>query len=305
MRVLVTGGAGFIGSHVVEAALAAGDAVLAVDNLTSGSRDNLPAACEFAHVDITGSDATRHAVLRWRPDAVAHLAAQTSVSASVADPAHDAAVNITGTLTVLDAAVAAGCRTVVFASSSTVYGDPRRQPVREDDELRPVSPYGVSKAAGEHYVRVVCGAHGIAHSVLRLGNVVGPRDSPHNHHAVTSFVHALAGGVTPVIEWDGEQAKDYVYAGDVASAVMRAVHGGVTGVFNIAGGRPTSVNELYRMVSEAMGRDVAPLHAPRRPGDVRRFVMDCARAREALDWRATTTLQEAIALTVAEPVGTR
>jgi UDP-glucose 4-epimerase len=302
-RVLITGGAGFIGSHVAETLLRADCAVLVVDNLVSGSRDNVPAACDLLVADITDVAAMTRATRGYSPDAIVHLAAQTDVAASVADPGADAAVNVLGTLSVLQAGVASRCRKVIFASSSTVYGEPERQPVREDDVLRPVSPYGISKLAGEQYVRVIGDRAGMAFSTLRLGNVVGPRDRVESHHVVTSFVHALMCGEQPAIEWDGEQTKDYVYVVDVAEAVLAALDHGDNRVFNIATEAGTSVKQIFRLVSDGLGLDVTPIYQGRRPGDVRNFVMDCSRARRMLRWHARTSLADAVVATMrATPV---
>jgi UDP-glucose 4-epimerase len=297
-RVLVTGGAGFVGSHVVEALVGEGCDVLVVDNLTSGSRDNLLEGSDFRLMDIVDATAMAEAVRIYAPDSIVHLAALTEVAASVAQPARDAAVNVMGTLSVLNAAVAGRCRKVIFASSSTVYGEPLRQPVKEDDALRPLSPYGASKLAGEHYVRIICGLHGIAYTILRLGNVVGPRDALRNHHVVTAFVHALRSGQPPVIEWDGEQRKDYVFAGDVAAAVRLALDHGDSDAVNVASGVGTSVNEIFELVSRVLDLHVAPQYSARRPGDVRTFVMDCSRAERLLGWLPRTSIADQVTRTV-------
>ena len=198
----------------------------------------------------------------------------------------------------LDAAARAGCRKVVFASSSTVYGDPVRQPVHEVDQLHPISPYGASKLAGEHYVRVLAAEHGRSYTILRFGNVFGPRDSPLNNHVITSFAHALLRGRAPVIEWDGEQRKDYVYAGDVAQAVRASLERGGNDIFNIGCERAVSVNELFRLVSSVVGVDMIPERRERRAGDVRNFVMDCSRAHQRLGWHADTPLDDALRITI-------
>lgn len=297
-RALVTGGAGFIGSHVTEALLRAGYQTLVLDNLVTGARENVPAGADFVPADITHVDAIADIARRFLPEVIVHLAAQTNVAASTADPAGDATVNLLGTLMLLRAAVSAGTRKFVFASSSTVYGDCTRQPVREDDPLCPISPYGVSKLAGEHYVRVVCESERLPYIILRFGNVFGPRDSVSSHHVITSFVDALLSRRRPTIEWDGKQTKDYVYVTDIAAAVVAAVDHGHNDVCNIGSGTGVSVKELFRLVCAATDSVATPLYSPQRPGDVRRFIMDCTRAQHLLGWCPTTPLVEALAATV-------
>jgi UDP-glucose 4-epimerase len=297
-RVLVTGGAGFIGSHVAETLLSCGSDVLVLDNLASGSRQKVPAGCDLVVADITDADGTAEAAMRFLPEVIVHLAAQTNVEYSVAHPGQDASVNIMGTLAVLEAMAKSRCRKVIFASSSTVYGDPARQPVVESDPIRPISPYGASKAAGEQYVRIIARERRLHYTILRLGNVFGPRDSLGSGHAVTAFVDALLSGRTPAIEWDGEQTKDYVYVGDVADAVVAALDRGDNETFNIASEVGISVNNLYHRICVVMGTHPAPRHRERRSGDVRTFVMSCAKARRLLGWHAHTPLPKALEMTV-------
>jgi UDP-glucose 4-epimerase len=295
---LVTGGAGFIGSHVVDLLLAGGYRVVALDSLVRGTLDNLPSGCGFVRCDITDGAATEEAVARFHPEVIVHLAAHTTVEESLTDPCLDASVNVMGTLSVLRAAARNHCRKVVFASSSTVYGEPQRQPVQESDVLNPISPYGASKTAAEHYVRILCDVRGISHVVLRFGNVFGPRDSPSSRHVVTSFISTLLAGETPVIEWDGEQAKDYVHVHDVARAVAAAIELGHNDSFNIGSEEAVSVNRLYELVCSLLALQVTPLRRERRPGDVRTFVMNCAKAHHTLKWRPLTALSEGLRTTI-------
>src|SRR5205823_7658579 len=219
MRTLVTGGAGFVGTHVVEARLNAGHEVMVADNLATGARGNVSAGADFVLVDITDRVELRRVFEQFHPEVVLHQAAQTLVAASSSDPIRDGEINVVGTLNVLDAAGLAGVRKIIFASSGgTVYGNPERQPVAEIEPLRPISPYGVSKVAGEHYIRVICGQRGMSFTNLRYGNVFGPRDIPASQHVITAFLYAIRAGSKPVIEWDGDQSKDYVYVADVARA---------------------------------------------------------------------------------------
>ena len=204
-----------------------------------------------------------------------------------------------GTVNVVQAAIAAGSRKVVFASSGgTVYGNAQPQPVPETQPLNPISPYGVSKVAGEHYVRVLCGQAGMTCTILRYGNVYGPRDIPASQHVITAFLHALVKGERPVIEWDGEQAKDYVYVGDVAAAHVRAIDAGDGEAFNIGSGREVSVNTIFRQVCELFAVTIEPHRGQRRPGDVRRFTLDCRKADQMLGWRPATQFAEGLRQTV-------
>ena len=298
MRVLVTGGAGFIGSHVTELLLQRAMDVLVVDDLSTGMRDNLPAGAPLAVLDITDAGRLEAVVREHAPEAVVHLAADADVARSVLNPMHDAMVNLVGTVSVLQAASAAGCRRVVFASTSAVYGEPRHQPVSEDDPMDPISPYGVSKSGGEQYIRVLSGLRGMSYAILRLGNVFGPRDAPKTGHVISSFIDALGRDQAPVIEWDGEQAKDFVYVADVAAAVLAAVEDTRSDVYNIATGRSRTVNALLAAVCAAIGRDVEPRRAPKRAGDVRRFVMSSEKAQRQLGWTAAAPFEAALRATV-------
>ena len=299
MRTLVTGGAGFIGSHVVDALLAAGHEVTVVDNLATGSPANVRDGVELVEVDVCDREMITAVFRRIKPSTVFHLAAQTLVARSSSDPLRDAQINVIGTLIVARAAIAAGAGKLVFASSGgTVYGNPRQQPVPETHVLDPISPYGVSKVAGEHYIRVLCGHAGIANTILRYGNVYGPRDIPASQHVITAFLHALLNGQRPVIEWDGEQAKDYVYVGDVAAAHVCALTAGDGEAFNVASGREISVNEIFRLVCREMEVTVDPLRRERREADVRRFVHDCTKADRMLGWTPVTDIADGLRKTV-------
>jgi UDP-glucose 4-epimerase len=299
MRALVTGGAGFIGSHVVEALLASGHEVLAVDNLATGSPANLPRGATLAVVDITNRTHLQDTFQGFRPEVVLHQAAQTLVAASASVPIRDAEINVVGTLNVVTAAAATGARKVVFASSGgTVYGNPESQPVAETAPLNPISPYGVSKVAGEHYVRVISAQYGMTFTILRYGNVYGPRDIPASRHVITAFLFALKQGSQPVIDWDGEQSKDYVYVTDVAQANSRALEFGDNEAFNIGSGSEISVNDILRHVCRLADVDVRPASGPKRQGDVRRFILDCRKAEQLLGWRPTTSFVNGLQTTI-------
>jgi len=299
MRTLVTGGAGFIGSHIVDALRSVGHQVWVIDNLATGSLSNLPPGVDLIEADIRDQATVTATFERVKPSVVFHLAAQTLVATSASDPFRDAQINVLGTLSVVRAAVAAGTAKFIFASSGgTVYGNALQQPVPETHPLNPISPYGVSKVAGEHYVRVLCGHAGMSTTILRYGNVYGPRDIPESQHVITVFLDALLNGEPPVIEWDGEQAKDYVYVGDVAAAHLCAIAAGDGEAFNIASGQEITVNEILRLVCAELEVSVTPLHRERRAADVRRFLLDCTKAEQMLGWTPATSFAEGLRQTV-------
>lgn len=300
MRVLVTGGAGFIGSHVVDRLLADGHAVDVIDNLATGRRERVPGAAALHVCDLR--DARLGAVLAAaRPGAVVHVAAQAAVSRSVVDPCFDASVNVLGSVALLEACRHAGVRRVVYTSTGgAAYGDTNVLPTPEDHPLRPASPYGVSKTAAERYLDCWAGLTGGRALTLRLANVYGPRQDPAGEAGVVAiFTSRLLAGESCLVNGDGEQTRDYVYVGDVADAVARGVASAeVSGVVNIATGRETTVNDLYRRLARAMQVTRAPEHGPARPGEQRRSVLDATRAKAMLQWTATTSLDEGLMKTI-------
>jgi UDP-glucose 4-epimerase len=300
VRVLVTGGAGFVGSHVVDRLLADGHAVDIIDNLATGRRERVPVAAALHVCDLR--DARLGAVLAAaRPGAVVHVAAQAAVSRSIADPCFDASVNVVGTVALLEACRHAAVRHVVYTSTGgAAYGDTDVLPTPEDHPLRPASPYGVSKTAAERYLDCWAGQTGGRALTLRLANVYGPRQDPTGEAGVVAiFTSRLLAGDPCVVNGDGEQTRDYVYVGDVADAVARAVASGeVSGVVNIATGRETTVNELYQRLARAIRVTRAPEHGPARPGEQRRSVLDATRAKAMLQWTAMTPLDEGLMKTI-------
>jgi UDP-glucose 4-epimerase len=317
MKILVTGGAGFIGSHVVDALVASGHAVAVLDDLSSGSQDNLPAGVPLHVADIRDAAAVARAFAAERPDAVCHQAAQMSVSRSVREPVFDAEVNCLGLLNVLDAAVAQGCRRFVFASSGGVlYGDVTA-PAPETTPADPVSPYGITKWVGERYLRFYAAEHGLAAVALRYSNVYGPRQNPHGEAGVVAiFCKKFLAGQPATINGDGRYVRDYVYGPDVARANLVALTGDVAAVqpgtltsLNIGTGVGTDVNDLESLLRAALGRLLAargqpaalppPVHGPARAGDLRSNLVDAALAGRALGWRPTMPLADGLAATAA------
>ncbi len=298
MRALVTGGAGFIGSHVVDALLARGDEVHVVDNVSTGSRDNLAAGAEFHELDIR-DPAIETLGAELRPDVVLHLAAQADVGTSVERPVFDAEVNVVGTVHVLEAARAAGARVVFTSSGGAIYGE-CDEPATEEHARMPLSPYAISKLAGEEYIAGWNRLHGTSHVVLRLANVYGPRQIPELEGGVVAiFLDRLAGGETCSIFGDGAQVRDFVHVSDVAAAFLRAAETG-TGTYNVGTGVATSVLDLYRLCAHAAGVDDEPNFAPARAGDLQRSVIDASRAERELAWRPATSLADGLARTWAE-----
>ena len=260
MRVLVTGGAGFIGSHVTDFLIARGDDVLVVDDLSRGRRDLVPDRATL-HVGDVREPLTELAA-EWRPDAIAHLAAQIDVRVSVADPALDADVNVVGTARVLDAARAVGCRVVFASSGGAIYGECDR-PALEDDPCRPLAPYGAAKLAGEHYLATFSRLTGTPHLALRYGNVYGPRQDPDGEAGVVAiFLSRIRDGGSCTVFGDGTQTRDYVYVGDVARATVAALDSQAPGVLNVGTGMETSVLDLVTACATAAGMSLDHVLAP-------------------------------------------
>lgn len=292
-RIVVTGGAGFIGSHMADALLAEGAQTTVIDDLSSGDERRVPAAAEFCRVDITDRQALDEVVDRIKPEAIFHLAAQSSVTVSVADPAHDCAVNVQGTLNVLEAAGRYRAPVVFTSTGGALYGNEAPIPTPEDRIPAPLAPYGASKWAGEAYIRTWSAASGIPHAVCRLGNVYGPRQSPHGEAGVVSiFSHHLHTGRPPKIFGYGKPTRDYVHVLDVVSALRAA--SGTAGTFNVATGVETDVMTVWNTLAEVSGTSVEPELAPLREGELERSCMDPSRARQELGWTAQIALDRGL-----------
>ncbi|MFG1856567.1 NAD-dependent epimerase/dehydratase family protein [Actinomadura geliboluensis] len=298
MLTLVTGAAGFIGSHLVDRLLADGHEVIGVDDLSSGT--NIRPGVEMWEMDVADPALAEKVAVR-RPEVICHLAAQVSVRVSVSDPLGDARTNVVGTANVLEAARAAGGRKVVVTSSCAVYGVPDALPVPADAELRPASPYAASKVAGEVYAGMYKQLHGIDFTTLTLANVYGPRQTPEGEAGVVSiFTDALLAGRPTKVYGDGTQTRDYVYVLDVVDAFARAAgEAGGGGRFNVGTGLQTTDRDLHTLVARAAGAPDDPEFAPPRLGDLPAMSVDPAATREALGWEPTTALAEGIAETVA------
>ena len=301
MRILVTGGAGFIGSHLVDAYLAAGHEVGVVDDLSTGVRENVNAAARFWEADIRSS-ALPDIIRDFRPATVSHHAAQMSVSFSAREPRTDAEINILGTLNLLEAAVGSGVQRVIFASTGgAMYGDQGVLPSGEKTMPAPVSPYGVAKLAVEKYLHAFHVMHGLQAVALRYANVYGPRQNPHGEAGVVAiFCRGILEGRSLTINGDGKQTRDYVYVGDIVAANLRAtdivLDQGVP-VLNIGTGEEASVNDLVRLLGETTGRPLRSQHAPPRPGEQRRSALDAGLARATLAWEPGTDLRTGLAQT--------
>ena len=295
MRAVVTGGAGFIGSHVVDALLARGDEVVVVDSLARGKRENVAAAADLRVRDIR--EPLDDLFAEIEPEAVFHLAAQADVRASVEDPVDDAETNVIGTIRVLDAARRHGSGQVVFTSTGgAIYGE-CDEPAAEGDALEPLSPYGAAKLTAEEYLRTFNRLYGLNHVALRYGNVYGPRQDPHGEAGVVAiFLGAAARGEQPRIYGDGSQTRDYVYVGDAARATLAAL-GHEGGVFNVGTGRATSVTELWERCRATSGSELEALLAPARAGELQRSVLDPTRAAAELGFQAFVELDEGIRAT--------
>jgi UDP-glucose 4-epimerase len=291
MKVLLTGGAGFVGSHVADQLLARGHEVAVVDDLSSGKKENIPDGTMFYEQDIR--DGCAEIFEEFEPDVLCHQAAQMDVRRSVKAPDFDADVNVLGTIRLLQRCVAQGVRRVVFASTGgAVYGEQREFPAPEDHPQYPISPYGVSKLAGERYLHFYNTQYGLPYAALRYANVYGPRQDPHGEAGVVAiFCGNLAAGRRSTINGSGEQTRDYVYVEDVARANVLALEGDApSGAYNVGTGIETSVNELYEVLRETSGADLLPAHVAAKPGEQLRSSVDPTTAARVLGWRPVTDL---------------
>jgi UDP-glucose 4-epimerase len=298
-KILVTGGAGFIGSTVADRFVGAGWDVAVLDDLSSGKRENVPGQARFYPCDVRSAAAVE-AVLAERPDVLCHHAAQIDVRRSMTDPRHDVDVNVGGLVNLLSAAARAGVKHVLFASSGgAAYGDTDRIPTPEDEPAHPVSVYGASKVASELFLGVWRAAHGITFTALRYGNVYGPRQDPHGEAGVVAiFAGRLLAGEPCTINGDGGQTRDYVYVADVARANLLAAERRHDGPLNVGTGVETDVNRLYQVLADAAGVRVAASHGPGKPGEQRRSCLDASAAARALGWRPEVGIEDGLRRTL-------
>ena len=305
MRILVTGGAGFIGSNLVDALTERGDEVTVVDDISTGRRDNLDQAlqngAQLTELDIRDDEAVNAAMERARPEAVFHLAAQIDVRKSVADPANDSRINVEGTVNVLRAAQAQGVRRFVNTSTGgAIYGEGQIIPAPEDHPVAPEAPYGLSKFCAEQYCELFTRLHGLSTVSLRYGNVYGPRQDPLGEAGVIAiFCGKLLDGGRPTIFGDGLQTRDYVFVSDVVDANLRAADSDASGPINIGRGVETNVLDIVEALSRHADGPFEPEHAPERPGEVQRIALDPSRAKAELGWEARVGLDDGLDRTLA------
>lgn len=299
MKILVTGGAGFIGSHVADALVGEEHEVHVLDDFSSGKEENVPEQAALHRLDVR-SDHVKDLFEEERFDVVVHHAAQMDVRKSVADPGFDASVNVIGFLNLMEAGRASGLRKVIFASTGgAIYGEPDFTPQSEDHPLRPLSPYGITKLCTERYLYYYKQQYGIDYVALRYANVYGPRQNPHGEAGVVAiFTERLLDEQQPVIYGDGEQTRDYVFVGDVVRANLAALHYAGSGVFNVGTATETSVNELFRLLSSKINPDVPERHGEAKPGEQKRSVLDYRHAQQDLGWRPETPLADGLEQTV-------
>jgi len=299
MRILVTGGAGFIGSHITDRLIAEGHEVGVVDNLSTGKKKNVNSEAHFYKMDIL-SPRIERVFKKLRPEVISHHAAQMDVRRSVVDPLFDAQVNILGFLNILENGVKYGAKKVIFASSGgAIYGEQECFPVPEDHPTRPQSPYGVSKLCGEHYLHYYHKTYGLESTSLRYANVYGPRQDPFGEAGVVAiFSQRMLRGEQPIINGNGMQTRDYINVGDVVEAHMAVLNGNLQGVFNVGTGRETTVNQLFRHILAITGAQVKEVHGPERRGEQFRSCLDASKLQKQADWEPKVSLLEGLKYTV-------
>lgn len=284
MRIMVTGGAGFIGSHLTDVLVNDGHQVAVVDNLRTGSLEKVNKGAEFQQIDIRSPEMI-HMLEEWKPEIVYHLAAQASVSQSLKDPVEDLQINTEGTLRLLEACRKSSVKKLVYTSSAAVYGAPVALPIREDHPLLPLSFYGLSKLSSESYIRLCCGMYGIDHTILRFANVYGTGQASHGESGViTVFIGNLIRKEPLIINGDGIQTRDFVYVKDVVKACTASLAGGNGQTLNIGSGMSISLNELVQLFMKITGTQIHTVHRPPRPGDIGHSVLDSSSAQQILDW---------------------
>lgn len=294
MRILITGGAGFIGSHIRDKFAGNGTKVLIIDDLSTGVRENLASSDELVKVDIIDPQC-RKILQEFKPNVIIHAAAQISVRRSMEDPYFDTQVNVVGLVNLLQGLTAQSTHFVFISTGGAIYGEQDYYPAREDHPVRPTSAYGLAKRVGEQYLDLWSRENGLRVTALRLSNVYGPRQNPHGEAGVVAiFLERLLEGEVAVINGGGDQTRDFIYVEDVANAVHRVCTEGVTGIYNIGTGIETSINEIYRHIAESIGVSQSPRYGAAKPGEQMRSCIDPALAASKFDWRPQITLEEGI-----------
>ncbi len=298
MKILVTGGAGFIGSQIIDSLVEKGVRTAIIDNLSTGKKENINPEAAFYQADIRDK-AIKEIFEKERPDIVFHEAAQASVRLSVADPCMDADINIVGSLNILENCRSFGVGKIIFASSGgAIYGEQETFPAQEPHPTRPLSPYGAAKLSFEHYLEYYRLVFGLPYVALRYSNVYGPRQDPFGEAGVVAiFTNQMLRGETPTVNGDGGQTRDYVFVKDVVAANISAMEKGVTGAYNIGTGKETSVNELYGIIKKKTGYTGDKAHGPAKTGEQYRSVLDNGLAKKVLGWNDGISLEEGLGLT--------
>lgn len=301
MRILVTGGAGFIGSHIVDALVDRGHRVTVLDDLSSGQEENLNRRAKFIKGDVASQKKLESVFKRVQPEAIFHLAGQINVRASVENPVLDAECNLLGSLRLMEMAAKTGVKKFIFSSTGgAMFGDQSNYPAAENEPIMPLSPYGLAKAGVEAYLKFYHRERGLPYTVLRYGNVYGPRQNPHGEAGVIAiFISLMLEGQTPTINGDGSQTRDYVYVGDVVKANLAALDAETAnGIYHIGTGQETSVNTVFSLVNGQFGNAFMPTHGEAKAGEVKRSALDTLKAKTDLGWSPEVTLTEGIAATV-------
>lgn len=297
MKVLVTGGAGFIGSHTVDMLFESGHEAVIVDNLSNGKRENINPSAKFYEADITRDD-IESIFRKEKPDAVIHLAAQISLRKSLDNPEEDARQNILGTMRVLEASIGCGVKKIIYSSTAAVYGEPENLPVAETSKANPQSPYGLHKYAAEKCIELFNRLKGIDYTILRYSNVYGPRQDPLGEAGVISiFINRMLQNQAPEIFGDGNHTRDFVYVKDVARANLMALSPEKNGIYNVGSGKETSINEIFRTISSYACPGIDPVYLPHIK-EVERMAFDCSRIRRELGWEPSTHIENGIKETV-------
>lgn len=301
MKILVTGGAGFIGSHIVDRYIELGHSVTVIDDLSAGKKENLNPRCHFINIDITDAKEIEKIIDKEKPEILNHHAAQINLRKSVANPVYDARINILGLLNLLESGIKHNLKKVIFASSGgAIYGEARVLPTPENYEPKlPLTPYGITKMASEQYLRFYFNKYRLPFVILRYSNVYGPRQDPFGEGGVVAiFAQKLLNGEQPIINGDGKQTRDFVYVGDIVTANVLALKKNVNTALNISTGIETSINQFFHLLATPTNSSVAEIHGESKSGDQQRSVLDNTLARTILGWQSKTPLIAGLEKTV-------